>query len=128
MRISDWSSDVCSSDLLDLGADDYLTKPFDTEELLARIRTAMRHRTPDQETERVIETGDVRIDLAHRRVERDGQDVHLTPQEYGGLAELSRRPDGAVGLGQFSPTVCGAPQGDAGGYFLDPATGLASRD
>jgi len=112
---------------LDLGADDYLTKPFDTEELLARIRTAMRHRTPDQETERVIETGDVRIDLAHRRVERDGQDVHVTPKEYGVLAELSRRPDRVVGHAQLLRVVWGAAQEDRVDYLRIAVRGLRQK-
>ncbi|ALR19733.1 response regulator [Sphingobium baderi] len=112
---------------LDLGADDYLTKPFDTEELLARIRTAMRHRTPDQETERVIETGDVRIDLAHRRVERDGQDVHLTPKEYGVLAELSRRPDRVVSHAQLLRAVWGAAQEDRVDYLRIAVRGLRQK-
>ena len=112
---------------LDLGADDYLTKPFDTEELLARIRTAMRHRTPDQETERVIETGDVRIDLAHRRVERDGQDVHLTPKEYGVLAELSRRPDRVVSHAQLLRVVWGAAQEDRVDYLRIAVRGLRQK-
>ena len=112
---------------LDLGADDYLTKPFDTEELLARIRTAMRHRTPDQETERVIETGDVRIDLAHRRVERDGQDVHVTPKEYGVLAELSRRPDRVVSHAQLLRAVWGAAQEDRVDYLRIAVRGLRQK-
>jgi len=112
---------------LDLGADDYLTKPFDTEELLARIRTAMRHRTPDQETERVMETGDVRIDLEHRRVTRDGQDVHLTPKEYGVLAELCRRPDRVVSHAQLLRAVWGAAQEDRVDYLRIAVRGLRQK-
>lgn len=112
---------------LDLGADDYLTKPFDTEELLARIRTAMRHRTPDQEGERVIETGDVRIDLTHRRVERAGEDVHLTPKEYGVLAELSRRPDRVVSHAQLLRAVWGAAQEDRVDYLRIAVRGVRQK-
>lgn len=112
---------------LDLGADDYLTKPFDTEELLARIRTAMRHRTPDQEMERVIETGEVRIDLAHRRVERAGEHVHLTPKEYGVLAELSRRPDRVVSHTQLLRAVWGAAQEDRVDYLRIAVRGLRQK-
>lgn len=112
---------------LDLGADDYLTKPFDTEELLARIRTAMRHRAPDQEAERVIETGDVRIDLTHRRVERAGEDVHLTPKEYGVLAELSRRPDRVVSHAQLLRAVWGAAQEDRVDYLRIAVRGVRQK-
>ena len=112
---------------LDLGADDYLTKPFDTEELLARIRTAMRHRAPDQQAERVIEVGDVLIDLPHRRVERAGRDVHLTPKEYGVLAELSRRPDRVVSHAQLLRAVWGAAQEDRVDYLRIAVRGLRQK-
>lgn len=68
---------------LDLGADDYLTKPFGMDELLARIRVALRHASRLNATEEPVCTfGDVQIDRAHRRVVVRGQDVHLTPTEY----------------------------------------------
>ncbi|MGC4249991.1 MAG: response regulator [Sphingobium sp.] len=112
---------------LDLGADDYLTKPFDTEELLARIRTAMRHREPGNDMERVIETGDVRIDLAHRRVERAGEDIHLTPKEYGVLSELSRRPDRVVSHAQLLRAVWGPAQEDRVDYLRIAVRGLRQK-
>lgn len=81
---------------LDLGADDYLTKPFDTEELLARIRTALRHRLRAVSEREVVTIGDLAVDLARRRVRRGSEDVHLTPKEYGILALLAAQPDRVV--------------------------------
>ena len=74
---------------LDLGADDYLTKPFSTHELLARIRVALRHAEQRQVTLAEIAVGDLRIDLARRRVSRGGEDVRLTPTEYALLTALA---------------------------------------
>lgn len=77
---------------LDLGADDYLAKPFGIGELLARIRVAERHvqRSAVAGTESCIDIGPLRIDLAAHRVLRDGIDVHLTPIEFNLLALLAR--------------------------------------
>ena len=88
---------------LDLGADDYLTKPFSLNELLARIRvslrrtdetTRLRHDGAGKETQRPIyhcggENG-LLVDFAHRTVRSNGQEVHLTPTEYDLLSELTR--------------------------------------
>ncbi len=80
---------------LDLGADDYVVKPFDTEELLARIRAALRHRNSASASGPQV-IGGITIDLAARRVSRDGEDVRLTRKEYAFLAELARHPDRVV--------------------------------
>jgi two-component system, OmpR family, KDP operon response regulator KdpE len=92
---------------LDLGADDYLTKPFDTEELLARVRTALRHRVAGQAGTTKVSAGDVEIDLERRRVRRHGEEVHLSPKEYDVLAELAKRPDRVIGHRQLLRTVWG---------------------
>ena len=66
---------------LDHGADDYLTKPFGTGELLARLRVAQRHATPSQEVQ-VFQSGKLEVDLAGRVVKLEGKDVKLTATEY----------------------------------------------
>lgn len=77
---------------LDLGADDYLTKPFGLYELLARVRVALRRAQLDARPEERIEIAriGVTIDVTHRRVTRDERDIHLTPIEYRLLATLAR--------------------------------------
>ena len=77
---------------LDLGADDYVTKPFDTEELLARVRASLRQRLASEAERQVIEAGSVTIDLLGRIVRREGTEVHVTPKEWDLLAELAKRP------------------------------------
>jgi two-component system, OmpR family, KDP operon response regulator KdpE len=69
---------------LDEGADDFVTKPFSAPELLARMRSALRRATLSRsaQSEPVVQTGEVEIDLVRRRVVRSGEEVHLTPTEY----------------------------------------------
>jgi two-component system KDP operon response regulator KdpE len=78
---------------LDLGADDYLTKPFGIGELLARLRVARRHASSEKagaQSSRIV-VGALTIDLAARRITRDGVDIHLTPIEYRLLTELAKQ-------------------------------------
>ena len=77
---------------LDLGADDYVTKPFDTDELLARVRAALRHRMTAQGAQSNVIAGEVEIDLVNRRIFKAGKEIHLTPKEYGVVAELAKFP------------------------------------
>ena len=92
---------------LDLGADDYLTKPFGTGELLARMRAALRHAGPGPEAPLVYEAGDVRVDLARRLVERAGAPVHLTRTEYRLLEALVRSAGRVVTHRQLLEAVWG---------------------
>jgi two-component system KDP operon response regulator KdpE len=75
---------------LDAGADDYVGKPFGPEELLARIRAALRRRATATDGEATFAVGELRVDLAHRRVSVEEREVHLTPIEYRLLAILVR--------------------------------------
>ena len=78
---------------LDAGADDYVTKPFNVNELLARVRAALRRAKAKEEPEsQLIEIGDFRIDLETRTVLAKNQEVHLTPKELDLLVYLARHP------------------------------------
>lgn len=75
---------------LDNGADDYLTKPFGVGELLARIRTALRHAHPETSTSSVLSIGEIRVDLSSRQVTLADERLTLTPLEYKLLVTLMR--------------------------------------
>ena len=77
---------------LDAGADDYITKPFSTNELLARVRAALRRAVPEEPEEAQIKIGDFQIDLSGHNVMVRGREVRLTPKEFDLLAYLARHP------------------------------------
>lgn len=103
---------------LDLGADDYVTKPFSTGELLARLRVALRHaaRTAELASSPVVELGEashlIRIDLAARSVTRQGEPVHLTPIEFRLLATLAKQLDRVLTHKQLLDEVWGPGHAD----------------
>jgi two-component system KDP operon response regulator KdpE len=90
---------------LDLGADDYVTKPFDGDELLARLRAALRRR--GAEPARAVTAGDVVIDTERRSVTKAGAEVHLTRKEYGLLAMLAAHPGRIVTHAQLLTAIWG---------------------
>ena len=92
---------------LDLGADDYISKPFDSEEVLARIRAALRHRLASETSTPLFRQGDVEIDLSARAVRKGAAEVHLTPKEYGFVAELAKNPGRVVTHSHLLRTVWG---------------------
>lgn len=92
---------------LDLGADDYVTKPFDTEEVLARVRTALRHRLMLEAEAPLVRFGEVEVDLIGRLVRKAGVEIHLTPKEFGFLSELAKHPGRVVTHAQLLRSVWG---------------------
>ena len=94
-------------DALDAGADDYVTKPFAMNELLARLRAAVRRATPGDATEAVVEAGELTIDLARRRVLRRGEEVRLSPTEWALIEVLVRNRGKLVSRDQLLREVWG---------------------
>ena len=101
---------------LDAGADDYVTKPFGMDELLARLRAALRRTVPAEE-EAVIDTADFTIDLAAKKVQRDGQEVRLTPTEWHLVEMLVRNRGRLVAQRQLLQEVWGPQYHDETNYL-----------
>jgi two-component system KDP operon response regulator KdpE len=97
---------VSKVEALDAGADDYVTKPFGMDELLARLRAVLRRITPETDEPRVVAEG-FTVDLAEKRVTRDGGDVHLTPKEWDIVEVLVRSPGRLISQRQLLQDVWG---------------------
>jgi two-component system KDP operon response regulator KdpE len=103
---------------LDLGADDYLTKPFGVEEFLARIRAVLRrHHVLTGVPERHLRVGALSIDLEARQVTVAGQPVRLTPTEYALVVELARHAGAVLTHRQLLQRVWGVEYGNEGSYL-----------
>jgi two-component system KDP operon response regulator KdpE len=92
---------------LDAGADDYVTKPFGMDELLARLRAAVRRATTQTVEDPIVTTATFTVDLAVKKVHRDGAEVHLTPTEWGLLEILARNPGRLVSQKRLLQDVWG---------------------
>jgi two-component system, OmpR family, KDP operon response regulator KdpE len=113
---------------LDDGADDYVTKPYSTPELLARLRVALRHRQGAAHgAGGVLEVGQLRIDVARHRVELGGEHVALTPKEFDFLALLARHPGRVLTHRTILQEVWGPEYGDETQYLRVYASQLRKK-
>ena len=114
--LSVWGAEHQKVAALDAGADDYVTKPFGMDELLARLRAAVRRASPAPD-EPVVTTADFTVDLAAKRVIRDGADVRLTPTEWQLLEILVRNRGRLVTQKQLLQDVWGPAYGSESNYL-----------
>lgn len=112
---------------LDAGADDYVTKPFSTPELLARIRVALRHPRTGSEDPAVLRVGDIEIDIGHHRVIVAGAPVALTPKEFDFLAVLARQPGRVITQRALLQAVWGPEYGRETEYLRVYASQLRKK-
>ena len=113
---------------LDEGADDYVTKPFSTPELLARVRVALRHRHDRLQTPSpVLRVGEIEIDFPRHRVTVRGAEVDLTPKEFAFLAALARHPGRVLTHGMLLREVWGPDYGAETQYLRVYASHLRKK-
>jgi two-component system, OmpR family, KDP operon response regulator KdpE len=115
--LSVWGAEPQKVAALDAGADDYVTKPFGMDELLARLRAAVRRSAGPAADEPVVTTPDFTVDLAAKRVTRDGADVRLTPTEWQLLEILARSRGRLITQKQLLQDVWGPSYGSESNYL-----------
>ena len=102
---------------LDMGADDYLAKPFGADELMARIRAVLRRAQPPAAPGKLAQSGDVMVDLGRQSVSKQGSEVRLSPTEYGLLAALAEHAGQVMDHRTLLRTVWGPGYGDERNYL-----------
>ena len=102
---------------LDMGADDYLAKPFGADELLARIRAVLRRAQPPAGPSQIVRSGEVTVDLAGQSIMRSGTEVKVSPTEYGLLAVLAQHAGQVMDHRTLLRTVWGPTYGDERNYL-----------
>jgi two-component system, OmpR family, KDP operon response regulator KdpE len=110
------NQDRVKVEALDAGADDYVTKPFSMDELLARLRAHLR-RTPSSQAQTLIKAGDFQIDLESRRIEVAGAEVHLTPKEFDLLVYLAKHAGKVVTHRTLLTAIWGANSSEQPEYL-----------
>jgi two-component system KDP operon response regulator KdpE len=106
------NTEAMKVEALDLGADDYVGKPFGVDELLARLRAGLRHGVQARGSAPVVRTGDLVIDLGRREVKKGEATLKLSPKEYDLLAELAVNLGRPVGHKELLRTVWGSERAD----------------
>ena len=121
------SDERAKVEALDLGADDYLTKPFGMAELMARLRAALRHAFQAKGELPVFVSGDLTVDLVRRQVRRGGQEVHLSRKEFELLRHLAVHAGKVVTHRQLLREVWGPAQADEVQYLRVFIRGLRQK-
>jgi two-component system KDP operon response regulator KdpE len=112
---------------LDEGANDYVTKPFSTPELLARVRVALRHRTTGRENRSVLRVGDIEVDVPKHHAKVAGRALDLTPKEFDFLAALAREPGRVLTHRTLLEQVWGPEYGKETQYLRNFASQLRRK-